>query len=465
MNKVIDFLKNNKFNFTIIALYFIVAIFTMFHHELWRDEAQVWCIVRDMDFTQIFQTARVEGHPFLWYLILTPFAKLGADVLTMQIISLLLVFVAIIIFVFKAPCNNFLKTFVVFSSGLLYYMPIISRNYCLIPIFIFLAASLFQKRKENPILYSIIIVFLTNTHILTLGFCLILSLIFAIDLTKEKLDKTKIVAIFLLLANFTFLFLCFYNMQNVNYATTMYAQSPKDITTAIVFFAQIFFLFPLSMLPDWFSVPLFYILTFLTLGFYFKNDKKIFLILLCALGFQWFIYYKIWYIGIVYQKSFLLMLVILFCYWIYTEGNDKKSKLLTSLTMIFFILSFISAPFNIMLEKDYQYSGSKQLADYIRKNHNNEKEFNVWGYPFCFSSISAYLPDKKLYMINKEYYITYYSFDTDKKAQKMPKSDSQYYITVANYTIGQDYDKIFQSDPNIINLTEYNEIFSIYKKK
>ena len=254
-------------------------------------------------------------------------------------------------------------------------------------------------------------------------------------------------------------------MQSLNHATAFYGQNPKDIIIAIKYFAQIFFIFPLSMLPDKISIPIFYLLILLTCAFYLKNDKKIFIILIASLIFNWWIYYKVWYIGIVYQKSFLLMLIVLFCYWIYKEQNENKTRLITCITAIFFLISFIASPFNIMLEKTHQYSGSKQLANYIRKNLNNEKEFIVWGYPFCFSVISAYLPDKKLYMIDRENYITYYSFKPDKKAKKEPRPNCQYYITVANFTIGKNYEKIFQTDLNIINLTEYNEIFSIYKKK
>ena len=465
MDKIIIFLKKNKFNLIILFLYLLITIYTMIHHELWRDEAQAWCIVRDMTLPQIFNASRIEGHPILWYLILLPFAKSGLSVISMQIISLIFVLFAVIYFIFKSPCNYFIKTITVFSAGLLYYLPIISRNYSLIPLFLFLAAGLYSKRKENPILYAFILILLSNTHLLMLGFCLIMSVLFCAELIKEKPSKTGYIAISLLIINFIFLYLCFHNMQSLNHATAFYGQNPKDIIIAIKYFAQIFFIFPLSMLPDKISIPIFYLLILLTCAFYLKNDKKIFIILIASLIFNWWIYYKVWYIGIVYQKSFLLMLIVLFCYWIYKEQNENKTRLITCITAIFFLISFIASPFNIMLEKTHQYSGSKQLANYIRKNLNNEKEFIVWGYPFCFSVISAYLPDKKLYMIDRENYITYYSFKPDKKAKKEPRPNCQYYITVANFTIGKNYEKIFQTDLNIINLTEYNEIFSIYKKK
>lgn len=464
MDKISIFLKKNKFNFIILILYLIITIYAMINHEIWRDEAQAWCLVRDMNLSQLFNAARIEGHPMLWYLTLLPFAKAGLDVLSMQIISLIFVFIAVIYFVFKSPFNYLTKTIIIFSSGLLYYLPIIARNYSIIPIFLFLAAGLYAKRKENPILYALILIFLSNTHLLMLGFSFIMAAIFCYELIKENHSKQKFIAISILILNFLFIYFCFNNMQNENYATAAYSQDPKDIITAIKYFAQIIFIFPLSLIPDKICIFLFYTLILSACVFYIKEDKKIFTILLFSCLFNWWIYYKVWYIGIVYQKSFLLMLIILFCCWIYKEKNYNKSKFITGITTVFFILSLIASPFNIYFERAYQYSGSKQIANYIKENLNNEKEFIVWGYPFCFSTISAYLPDKKLYMIDKETYITYFPFDLDKREQKQPSPKSKYYITVAGYTIGKNYEKIFQTDLNIINFTQYNEIYSIYKK-
>jgi len=46
--------------------------FAIFHHEIWRDEAQVWCIVRNVNLSEIFQITKIEGHPMLWYLLVLP---------------------------------------------------------------------------------------------------------------------------------------------------------------------------------------------------------------------------------------------------------------------------------------------------------------------------------------------------------------------------------------------------------
>ena len=82
-----DFYMKNKTNIFIFIVWFAISLFAIFHHEMWRDETQVWCIVRDLNLPEIFQTTRIEGHPMLWYLLVLPFAKLGLAVESIQIIS------------------------------------------------------------------------------------------------------------------------------------------------------------------------------------------------------------------------------------------------------------------------------------------------------------------------------------------------------------------------------------------
>ena len=58
------------------------------HHEIWRDEAQVWLVVRDLNLFGIIDHVRIEGHPLLWYFIVMLPAKLKLPVFSMQVLSL-----------------------------------------------------------------------------------------------------------------------------------------------------------------------------------------------------------------------------------------------------------------------------------------------------------------------------------------------------------------------------------------
>ena len=80
------FLKN-KFNILILFLFAVIAFAGVLHHEIWRDEGQVWLVVRDLNLYGVFDHVRNEGHPLLWYLLVMPFAKLKLPVISMQFLS------------------------------------------------------------------------------------------------------------------------------------------------------------------------------------------------------------------------------------------------------------------------------------------------------------------------------------------------------------------------------------------
>ena len=99
----------NKINILIFVLWCLFALIGLFHHELWRDETQVWCLVRDVNFFDLFAATRIEGHPMLWYLLVLPFAKLGLPVESMQFLSFALVGSAVALMLWKSPFSNFEK--------------------------------------------------------------------------------------------------------------------------------------------------------------------------------------------------------------------------------------------------------------------------------------------------------------------------------------------------------------------
>ena len=96
MDNIKKFFTEKNINIFIIALYFCIVLITVFNHEIWRDEAQAWCLVRDLDFPMLYTAARYEGHPMLWYLLIYPLAKFGLPVFSMQIASFVLVFASCI---------------------------------------------------------------------------------------------------------------------------------------------------------------------------------------------------------------------------------------------------------------------------------------------------------------------------------------------------------------------------------
>ncbi len=164
------FIKENKIELIIMLIYISVTfLISIFFHEKWRDEAQAWLMARDLNFVGLFRQVKYEGHPFLWHLILMPFAKLGFSYIIQSIISLIFMWMFAWLLLKKSPFKMFVKIIILFSLPIIYSYPVISRNYSLIPIALSIIAILYKERNEKKIRYILSILFLAYTHVLMWG--------------------------------------------------------------------------------------------------------------------------------------------------------------------------------------------------------------------------------------------------------------------------------------------------------
>ena len=227
-----------KYNLFLFLVWLAVVFVAAFNHEFWRDETQVWCIVRDLGLWDIFETVRVDGHPLLWYLLILPFAKLGLPVESMMFVSILFVGLGVAFLLWKSPLSIFEKTIVVLSSGMVYYLPVVARNYALIPLFLFLIAHYYDKRGEHPYKYSLSLILLSQTHVLMLGLCSVLFIFYLIEKIK---DEKCLPAIVMLCVNFTILFVYLLISYMSNSVVQAYSIKTTNILTILYMFAYIFF--------------------------------------------------------------------------------------------------------------------------------------------------------------------------------------------------------------------------------
>ena len=451
--------KISKTNIVLILLWLVISLITMFNHELWRDETQVWCIVRDLGLIDIFKMARVEGHPILWYLLVLPFAKLGLPVLSMQVVSLLLVFTSVVYFILKSPFTTCFKVLFLFSAGMMYDMGIISRNYCIIPLAIFLLAGFYSERFKHPYIYSLLLILLSQTHALMLGLSGILALIFIIENLK---DKKNFIPSSLLSIDFILLFFYFLNTTNENMAVVGYEKLP--LINFLSEFSTLFFL-PLNIIPPLASISLYIVLAILFYAL-FKQDKKLFFITFIGISFIFFVLGNIWFGGILYQKAFVLYFPIIFAYWILKRNYNVDFKPLNIAIYTFCIFSLIRTPFCLLQDIALNFSGSKQVSEYIKQELNEEKEFILVGDAFFTSPVSAYLKDKKIYSYNIKKYSTFYFFNEKTEPVEMP-TNVKYYIIQEDYAVAEElgFKKIFTTDNQNLSTSKQREVYSIYHKE
>ncbi len=452
---------SKKFNWILIIVYLLITLTALFFHEIWRDEAQAWCIVRDLGFFDIYQMSRIEGHPMLWYLILMPFAKSGLPIISMQFTSWILVLTSVIFFVFKSPFNYVQKILVTFSAGMIYFLPVIARNYALIPIFIFLLAYYYPKRTEKPYLYSVLIILLSQTHILMLGFSLFLAFIFILEIRK------KLFPAILFIINFSFIFYSFYNMPKLNISVNSYNLLYTNYFDIFKYFSNYFYT-TLFLRTPVMNCIIFYGTLAVILYSLFKADKKIFTIFSASLIYIFYIYLKVWFGGMYYQKSFLLLLIFIFCFWCIKNTYKKDFKLLNISLIILFSISSLIGIDSLIKEIKYDFSGSKKTAEFIKNNLKNEKNFIVYGYLFTFSPLSGYLKDYNLYSNKYKKNITYYDFSKKlSSSNKIIAPKTKYYITQGEKILFEDlgYKELFASNEEILSDKVNPEVFRIYYKE
>ena len=142
-----DFQKNLPFILT--GVYFLLSIFGILHHEMWRDEHQAWLVARDAhSLPQLFQNVRYEGHPALWHLFLYAFTSITHDPFIMQVFHILISTAFVFLINRYAPFSLPIKILITFGYYSLYEFNIISRSYGLGFLLVTALLILYTNRKK-----------------------------------------------------------------------------------------------------------------------------------------------------------------------------------------------------------------------------------------------------------------------------------------------------------------------------
>ncbi len=416
-------MKQNKlisWETLLFMLYTLMMVFTVFKHEPWRDEAQVWLIVRDLPFSQIFGQMAYEGTPGLWHLLLFPFVKLGFPYFTMNLINLGIICLAAAVFIYKSPFS--LLTKALFSAS--YYMAweyaIIARSYGLSVLLLFLIAALYAQRFRKPIIYAGLIFLLFNTNVHSCFIALSLAAGFLWENYKNKqVNKQTIISGFIMFGGAMLALLQLLSSKdNMNYGLI----AKFDLNNAIYALRYAFF----PCLPEVMHIG--FILGMLILisaaVYFYKNSRTVFFI---ALSSYFGLFYLFMFKGIWgYRHCGFIILILIFGLWLSRSDAPqpiclKKSKS-NRLTQIFAYQSIILA-LNVCLAisffpaaaRHYQeykllFSGSKKMAQYLKDNKLTKQIIVAHESAYALALL-PYLPDVKFWYADIEQYATFITWN------------------------------------------------------
>ena len=151
----------------VTAVFAAVAVLGLTHHEMWRDELEIWLIARDSaTLGDLLHNMRTQGHPALWYILTFVVARFTRNPHALQVLSLAIGTAAVWIFHRYAPFSRRHRTLFCFGYFPLYDYTVISRSYGLEFLLVWTACALFPQRWDRPLRWAVALALLANTHLL-----------------------------------------------------------------------------------------------------------------------------------------------------------------------------------------------------------------------------------------------------------------------------------------------------------
>ncbi len=384
-------------NIIITLIYALFTLFLVLHHEIWRDEAQVWLLVKYSNIPQLLERLINEGHPPLFYLMIMPFAKIGFSIFSMQMLCWFASCVGVFLLFQYSPFKWWLNVAIVLSAGFIFDFPVIARSYSLLPFLVFLAAILYSKSKEHPVLYGFILFVFTQIHSIMLGFVSVLIVLFLYDTVKNKEYSKGTLARILIPSFGVLLTVCrsFLSVQSNYFLDMPHNHSAIYQTMSVLY--QFFTTSVSSSLPrGYFLVLVLYFVIFCILFvLLFKLSKRAFLISAAGVFYQFYVYIHYYADVLFVNRVFCTYLVMLFAFWIAFKNSEGKEKLITktSITLAIFFLMTTPNGLNICrMEYLYDYSAAKPTAEYIMENIDKNSVILSDTFPMS-ESVFLYLPE------------------------------------------------------------------------
>ncbi|MCR5635995.1 MAG: hypothetical protein K6F76_02290 [Clostridiales bacterium] len=403
MNKGIKSGKifNNSiiFNLAVFILVSTLNLIFVLNHEIWGDEAQAWLIARDFTPVSLFNITSLEGHPFLWYYILMPFAKLNFPCITLNLVSYFIMELTLFIVLFYSPLDNVLKFVVSFSPMFIYTYSVISRNYCLCALFTVLIALAYRSRNKKPVIYGILLALLLQTHIIMAGMTFIMCVVWLIETIKQRNDyevnfKKNIFGMSIPFLSALFLLYEFRNVASADASKQAPAIPHKHFVFAGICIVYVFSLLVLYRIIE------------------NKSVYKLIVITSFSVLFQLLIYLFVYSYSLdrLMTWAFILLFFVWNSYFCKTDGLHYKKLRIAYAVLILCLAAVLFKNIYVKSVKDivYPYTDAKNAAEFIDKSIDTDDTVIINSDESCIAVV-PYLRNATLYDPFAQKELTYIS--------------------------------------------------------
>jgi hypothetical protein len=413
--------KNHRaYVLALLAAFILLESITVWRHEPWRDEMAVWMVAKYNSLPEMFNEARMQAQPLLWYAIVKGAQQLSPSPFIMGAANLLFISLAGFLMLRYAPFSWIEKVFLCFSYLLFYEYGAISRNYGLTVAVLFAVCALHKRRKRYWMLIAFLLALICSIQIMNVIFagCFLAILIaerFFYPDSDAAVDFRRLAASsFIVIAGIAGAL-----YQATPPAGTLWSPTSgqKWVFHSIPGALKSFWLafVPLSepvlhfwntnILPEgpWMIAASFIILA-LTALFLGRKPLAGFFYISGVLGLLFF--FCRFYRGFTRHHGFLFLM---FCtgYWIYHNYESKmeapfsarigallggrKFNVFTAVCFVNFCAVFVPVYYDWL----YPFSASRQTADYLRQNDFRDCVL-LGDVDFCVAPIAGWI-DREFY--------------------------------------------------------------------
>ena len=408
--------KNTKYLILLALLYFAVSLVGILHHELWLDEAQHWLLARDSNSVSgLIENTRIEGHPLLWSFMLYGITRFTSDPFWMQFLHILISTTAVIFFLKKAPFHWIFKMLFIFGYFMIFEYNLISRNYNLGILFLFLTCAAYKNRQQQFALICLYLALACNTHLLFSVPALALFLTLLLEQIQNKeFIKTKYIAGYMIFGLGLSLIFIQIATTNSNWLLEPIVKLPfqeRIIDGFVSFFKGIVAIPDFRTIHFWnsnffvnLSKPLaggLALVIYLLPLMLFKNRKTFFFVYVALIGAQVFFFITQRSATRFHGMTFILIIIGL---WIenyhISKSNKPENFKLTFFrkTIIYGILMlhFCAGMYAYAMDFKYPFTSAKEAVAFLKVKNLGHKP--IVSVSCEGTAVSAYL-GKKVYFL------------------------------------------------------------------
>lgn len=465
-----------KLLYASFAIYALAVLLGIGFHEPWRDEAQSWLVVKNLDFAGIFKKLPSEGHPPSWYMVLFPFAKLGFPYAVQNWIAALLMIATVYILQFKTALHPAIKILIPFSYLFFFEYSLIARNYCLAAFLVAVLIWLYPKRFDKPWLFALCVVALFNTHMIIFTLCATITALYLLDAIQVKKLNGNVTGNFVLMAVGGLYLIPYIVYSDVNAVFEPFVANHNEHMMKAIGRG-------LLASEDMQGIAVLLLIA-ICIGF-LNNYKALLIVIGGTSGVLYILGYK--FAGDT-RHAGIMFLAVLFAYGVahdYRAATENKNNLLRNISkyspflLVLAILLQMPMAFKYyMNDREYVYSDSKNAAEFLKDNHL-ENSIITGHFAWAASALLPYMEDgRTFYYVECQRYGSYYVFDSCfiKQNWNLPpgeyiqqiydrfKPDLDKVVMIFNYPLSwelaQRLDNIYKTSENTIR---EDEMYYMYK--